>query len=259
MEVSTTLNPSSYASVHMTLASADYETLTPNLSSLLSQILSGLSSMGTLHLLHLSSAIQTLPSELILAGFLVLSTLPDEGLITAQKPAQVSGPSSQKNSSIAAPAAAVPLPSRKKTDAATKKALWAFSSLSSTTIDAETLLTPEDKARPVPTCEPVTGSTPRRKRACKGCTCGLAEVEEEERKASKVVVLDGSIDGEARVMAQDEKQRLINAAKAAPKATSSCGSCFLGDAFRCAGCPYLGLPPFQPGEKVEINIGMDDI
>ena len=43
-------------------------------------------------------------------------------------------------------------------------------------------------------------------------------------RASKVVVLDGQIDGQAVEMSQDEKERLIKAAKAAPKATSSCGS-----------------------------------
>ena len=239
----------------------------PNLSEFFSQLLSGLSSLGMLHLVHVSSELQTLRSELILGGFTVLSVLPEEGLITAQKPAYTPGLSfSLKTKSL----------NRTKTDPATKKALWTSGSPSGPMIDAEALLTPADKARPIPTCEPVSGATPRRKKACKGCSCGLAELEEEERQTSKVVLLDGSIDGQARAVAQDEKQRLIDAVKSAPKATSSCGSCFLGDAFRCAGCPYLGiifraiflsdliasltgLPAFKPGEKVEIDFGMDDV
>eukprot|EP00249_Psilotum_nudum_P025226 c29495_g1_i1 orf=371-1312(+) len=93
-------------------------------------------------------------------------------------------------------------------------------------VDEDSLLTEDDLKRPeIPKaidCE--VGKAGRK--ACKNCTCGRAEAEEKEKKALTV-------------------QQLNN-----PR--SACGSCGLGDAFRCSGCPYKGLPPFNLGEKITL-------
>ncbi|KZT19288.1 DUF689-domain-containing protein [Neolentinus lepideus HHB14362 ss-1] len=268
LEGATELTPSRYASVHVTLSAPEYEQLMPRVSTLLAQLHAGLEPLGTLHVLNLAPAFTGLPSELTLAGFNILSSLPNEGTVIAQKPAHSIGQSFDlKNKSVVpAPAssttAPVALSLRRKADPdrkSAKKALWTLHAPSTPTIDAEKLLTAADRERPIPTCEPFVNGAPRRKKACKNCTCGLAELEAEELANSKVVMLDGKVDGQTIEVEQSERDRLLAAAAAAPKATSSCGSCFLGDAFRCESCPYRGLPAFKPGEKVEINFGMDDI
>ncbi|KAL7465291.1 hypothetical protein ACHAXS_005619 [Conticribra weissflogii] len=68
------------------------------------------------------------------------------------------------------------------------------------------------------------------RKACDNCTCGRAEKEQQEKN--------------------DEVKK-----KQPHK--SSCGNCAKGDAFRCAGCPYLGMPAFKEGEE-HLILKLDD-
>jgi len=254
LDDASTLRPATFTAAHIILSPEEYTTLVPRAPDLFKYIYMSLGPLGTLQLSNLPAESGTLGSELKLAGFDALFST-DPFTLCAQKPA-----GSTTTNDAAAPKS-VALPKRNKN--AQKAALWAFSAPSTgtltPTIDPTSLLQPTDLARPTSSCEPFEPSAPRRKKACKGCTCGLAEVEAVENAAKPVVMLNGQIDGSAIVVEKSERERLIEAAKKASKATSSCGSCFLGDAFRCASCPYLGLPAFKPGEKVEIDFGMDDI
>lgn len=92
--------------------------------------------------------------------------------------------------------------------------------------DPDDLLTEEDLTRPDPVSLKVCRTTGNRK-ACKNCVCGLKE----------------ELDAENMQKVEENKKNF----------KSSCGSCYLGDAFRCASCPYLGMPAFKPGEKVKLT------
>ncbi|CRG93472.1 Fe-S cluster assembly protein DRE2, putative [Plasmodium gallinaceum] len=70
-------------------------------------------------------------------------------------------------------------------------------------------------------------------RVCDNCTCGKKK--------------DG-INLEKITIDENEVEYLTE------NVVSSCGNCYLGDAFRCASCPYKGLPAFQPGENVKLNL-----
>ncbi|CAH2039488.1 unnamed protein product, partial [Iphiclides podalirius] len=90
-------------------------------------------------------------------------------------------------------------------------------------IDADQLLDEDDLKKPDKQSLRVCATTGKRK-ACADCSCGLVE-------------------------------ELRGETKETPK--SSCGSCYLGDAFRCATCPYLGMPAFKPGEQVKLDLKSD--
>ena len=85
-------------------------------------------------------------------------------------------------------------------------------------IDPATLLQDEEEYKKMGKYNCMTKPKP-----CKGCTCGRAE------------------SGPRDVNIEDPK--------------SSCGRCYLGDAFRYANCPHMGKPAFKPGDKVELEVG----
>ncbi|XP_045674448.1 anamorsin [Phyllostomus hastatus] len=147
--------------------------------------------------------------------------------ITGRKPNFEVGSSSQLKLSVAKKSA----PSAKPAVDPAAVKLWTLSANdmedeSADLIDSDELLDPEDLKKPDPASlrAPACGEGKKRK-ACKNCTCGLAEELEREKSA-----------------AQTSSQ---------PK--SACGNCYLGDAFRCASCPYLGMPAFKPGEQVLLS------
>uniref|UniRef100_A0A2I2ZN12 Anamorsin n=1 Tax=Gorilla gorilla gorilla TaxID=9595 RepID=A0A2I2ZN12_GORGO len=93
-------------------------------------------------------------------------------------------------------------------------------------IDSDELLDPEDLKKPDPaSLRAASCGEGKKRKACKNCTCGLAKTLEKEKSREQM--------------------------SSQPK--SACGNCYLGDAFRCASCPYLGMPAFKPREKVLLS------
>ncbi|XP_004533856.1 anamorsin homolog [Ceratitis capitata] len=175
---------------------------------------------GKLHLASIFGTPEVFQQELKLSGFINVNVNKDDGTLTCQKPNYETG-------------SAIKLSFAKK-DGKTASIWKVNGDGDEELIDEDDLLDEEDKKKPDPESLRVCGTTGKRK-ACKNCSCGLAEELETEA-------------------AQKAKADTANA-------KSSCGSCYLGDAFRCSTCPYLGMPAFKPGEKVELagNLLNDDI
>ncbi|XP_018431073.1 PREDICTED: anamorsin, partial [Nanorana parkeri] len=116
-----------------------------------------------------------------------------------------------------------PVPGKPQVDAAAVK-LWTLSAndmndVDVDLLDSDDLLDQDDLKKPLPSTLRSSGcgeSTDKKRKACKNWGIGIG-------------------------------------------GGTSCDSflfqCYLGDAFRCASCPYLGMPAFSPGEKVMLNPG----
>lgn len=95
----------------------------------------------------------------------------------------------------------------------------------------------------------------RRRKACKDCTCGLKEAEAQEADAARAA--------QDRILGKpvkfDEQELTEIDFTIQGKKVGGCGSCSLGDAFRCSGCPYLGLPAFKPGQPISLDTIADDL
>jgi len=115
---------------------------------------------------------------------------------------------------------------KKATSSDAPKKVWTLATDDITEDDIENeddLLLEEDLKKPNNKDDCETGAT---RKACKNCTCGRKE-------------------GTSSIPT--------------PQVKSSCGNCYLGDAFRCGGCPYLGQPAFKPGEEVKLSLDSSDI
>jgi hypothetical protein len=167
-------------------------------------------------------------SVMLLSGFTNCQSSSSGGItqVTAQTPDFAAGSKDSIRLKSAAATAAAAAASKPAASA------WMLSAdddlVGEELVDDEELLTEEDRQRPAVSkqddCEVGAGGA---RKACKDCTCGRAEA---EAKGEKVTLTQEMLDN--------------------PQ--SSCGNCSLGDAFRCAGCPYRGLPAFEAGKPIQL-------
>ncbi|WWC72641.1 uncharacterized protein I206_106605 [Kwoniella pini CBS 10737] len=215
---------------------------------------------------HSENDLTSLHTLLASKSFTPLLPTPSSSIIAYTSPSTPSVPVPSSAPISLSSGSAKPLTLKRSGDKARKAALWA---LDSPLLEdgGKSLLTPEDKQRPECIFPENDGKKVKRRRACKDCTCGLKELEEKEEEQTNLTIKEAQksffLEGD-----DDIPEHLKNATvgiegiwptekRAEAKKTSSCGSCYLGDAFRCSSCPYLGLPPFKPGEQVKLSIADD--
>ena len=167
---------------------------------------------------------QSYTLDLQLAGFIIRNDS-DLSSLTALRPAWQLG-------------STAPI-SLKNTQSSNLQSVWSIDETAEIDLVNEDDLLLDDIPLPkkISGCDENAPVEPGNRRACKNCSCGLAE----EEAAALAAGLIGTVEKTAAMK-------------------SACGNCSKGDAFRCAGCPFLGKPAFEPGkEKVVLALGDDDI
>lgn len=197
---------------------------------------------------HSETDTQALHAQLSAGGFAPLLPTPSKEVVAYTSPSTPAAPSAP----APAPAASASRPlalKRRTTDKAKRSALWALDS-PLLPDGGRSLLTEADKQQPICTLPDPEGKPVKRRRACKDCTCGLKEQNEEEDRAQAqgqpqqqegfFLEGDDDIPEHMRTATTGTEKVWPNDKRAEAKKTSSCSSCYLGDAFRCNSCPYLG-------------------
>jgi len=215
--------PASYANSSFDLIVIECAQLTDNYVKLLHM----LKPSGKLHLVSFIGPASSLLQEVKLSGFINCREDSQDAL-TAEKPGYETGSSAR-------------LSFAKKNASALN--VWKISGDDEELIDEEELLDEEDKQKPDPAGLRVCSTTGKRK-ACKNCSCGLAEELETEKQSQAATENAKSSCGNVRLHNMPIPPFILN---------FLFKQCYLGDAFRCSTCPYLGMPAFKPGEKVQLG------
>lgn len=203
-------------------------------SSVIGEVTRVLSAGGSVSFSSSQDALPTVRRTALFGGLLDVTVVTDSNTVTAKKAgfavgsgATLSGASTSNTTTATS--------SSTTTNGTSSKNVWTLGSLNDMEdgdgddgdvplVDEDALLARDPIAQGTRVYDCGVGADGARK-ACKDCTCGLAD--EEQTKA---------------------------AAAAGEKPKSGCGNCSLGDAFRCASCPSLGMPAWQEGDKVKLKL-----
>ncbi|KAJ9094197.1 hypothetical protein QFC19_008049 [Naganishia cerealis] len=168
----------------------------------------------------------------------------------ASTPAHIDPAATTSLNGATAAGGTMKLPRKSTKSRAQKASIWAAESPQ--LADPTAFLTPGDKVRPecvFPDPSAAAGGRPqKRRRACKDCTCGLAELEAAEGSSPAA----GGNDNPTFLLEGDDDIPLH-------LRTATAGVEGIWPEEKRQEAKKTSLPAFEPGQKVELMTNMDDI